>query len=67
MGRVLEFTSMLILGMLLILAMTHFLNGTLISWVESKFSTKPVAPSTQQGTPAPMVVSGSNASGANNA
>ena len=38
MSKVLEFTSMIILGMLLILAMTHFLNGTLIQWVESKFA-----------------------------
>lgn len=37
MGRVVEFTSMLILGMLLVLAMTHFLNGTLTEWVASKF------------------------------
>lgn len=37
MGRIIEFGSMLFLGMLLILAMTHFLNGTLLSWVGSKF------------------------------
>lgn len=37
MGRALEFGSMLFLGMLLIFAMTHFLNGTLTEWVLSKF------------------------------
>ena len=38
MGKVIEFGSMAFLGILLILAMTHFLNGTLISWVGSKFA-----------------------------
>lgn len=72
MGKILEFGSMLFLGILLVLAMTHFLNGTLIEWVESKFTTHQ-APSTggmkgqELQKPAPSVVSGSNASGANNA
>ncbi len=42
MGRIIEFGSMLFLGMLLIIAMTHFLNGTLITWTLSKFSSKPL-------------------------
>lgn len=37
MGKVLEATSMFLLGILLILGMTHFLNGTLLQWIASKF------------------------------
>ena len=40
MARVIEYLSILILGMLLILAFTHFLNGTFTDWVGSKFFTR---------------------------
>lgn len=56
MGKVLEYTSMLLLGILLILAMTHFLNGTLIEWVQSKFTTGKETPSQkQQPNPGPAI------------
>jgi len=40
MARVLEAISMFILGILLVLAFTHFINGTLLEWTSSKFFTK---------------------------
>lgn len=40
MVKTLEFVSMIILGILLILAFTHFLNGTFSSWFSSKFTTR---------------------------
>ena len=39
MAKVLEFGSMLFLGILLVLAFTHLLNGTFSSWIGSKFTT----------------------------
>lgn len=39
MVKSIEFVSMVILGILLVLAFTHFLNGTFSSWVSSKFTT----------------------------
>lgn len=45
MARVLEFGSMLFLGILLVLAFTHFLNGTFSQWVSSKFTTHDLNPS----------------------
>ena len=51
MARVLEFGSMLFLGILLVLAFTHFLNGTFSEWVASKFTTHDLtAPSTGTST-----------------
>lgn len=40
MPRVIEYISILLLGILLILAFTHFLNGTFTEWVGSKFFTR---------------------------
>lgn len=73
MGKILEFGSMFFLGMLLILAMTHFLNGTLISWVQSKFTTaQPQSTGGSKMAPGNLhggvnVNPGSNAAGASNA
>lgn len=39
MGSVLEFLSLLFLGVLLVLAITHLINGTFTSWISSKFTT----------------------------
>jgi hypothetical protein len=40
MGTVLEFLSLLFLGVLLTLAITHLINGTFTQWVSSKFGTQ---------------------------
>ena len=40
MARVLEYVSILILGILLVLAFTHLMNGTFSEWVSSKFYTR---------------------------
>lgn len=40
MSNVLEALSMLFLGVLLVLAITHLLNGTFGEWLGSKFFTK---------------------------
>lgn len=39
-GNVIETLAMLFLGILLVLAFTHLLNGTFLSWVSSKFFTQ---------------------------
>jgi hypothetical protein len=40
MASVIEFMAMLFLGILLVLAFTHFLNGTFTEWVGAKFFTQ---------------------------
>lgn len=40
MARAIEFMSMLFLGILLVLAFTHFMNGTFTEWVGAKFFTR---------------------------
>lgn len=40
MARVLEYLSIIILGILLVLAFTHFMNGTFLEWTKAKFFTQ---------------------------
>lgn len=44
MAKVIEYLSLLFLGILMVLFFTHMLNGTLLDWVKSKFFTQ-AAPS----------------------
>lgn len=50
MAKVLEFGSMLFLGILLVLAFTHLLNGTFSSWIGSKFTTHDLSATTSSGS-----------------
>lgn len=40
MTKAIEFLSIMFLGVLLILAFTHLLNGTFTEWLGSKFFTR---------------------------
>jgi len=37
MPKVIEYLSLLFLGIILVLAFTHLINGTFIEWLNSKF------------------------------
>lgn len=42
MARAIEFLSILFLGILLVLAFTHLINGTFTEWISSKFFTREI-------------------------
>lgn len=43
MVRAIDYIALLLLGILIVLAFTHLINGTFTQWVGAKFGTKPNA------------------------